>query len=960
MTTITIDGRQYEVEEGQNLLASCLSQGLNLPYFCWHPAMGSVGACRQCAIIEYKDSDDEQGKLVMGCMTQVRDGGIYSLAAQPAQEFRGAVIEDLMTNHPHDCPVCEEGGECHLQDMTEMSGHTYRRFRGLKRTHRNQYLGPFINHEMNRCIACYRCVRFYRDYAGGDDLEALGRNNQVYFGRQCDGKLENGFSGNLVEVCPTGVFTDQTFSRHFVRKWDLQTAPSVCEHCGVGCNTAPGARMDFSSRDENLRRVVNLYNRDINGYFICDRGRFGYEYANSDLRIKNVLIARREQVIETTGRRKDKLHREIEPPAALELLASAIVDAQRGRRRLVGVGSPRTSLENNFALRQLVDPGNFFAGLGARDLELLHTLDRIQRDPRISIPTMPDIEDADAILVLDEEIGRTAPRVALAVRQAARNQQRDHARELKIPLWQDASVRQLRGENTPIFVLGSSASTSLEDIAREQRLASPAAIASFAGRLAELITAANGPTTGDEAGSGRTPLPEDLEKLLRGVADTLLSARRPLVISGCGSGEPDILAAAGKLATALADKQGSPCATYLACPEANSLGLAQFFEPGEGTLEQLLEDLRERDSVDPPVTLLVLENDLYRRLPTAAVEALFDRAAEVLLFDSLLQPCSRRADLVFPAAATPESQGTLVNSAGMLQRHYMVYEGSGYIQESWRWLVDAVNDPACREAGIDTSPALLRQWQHCHEVTAAIAAALPCFRNLTEAGPDENFRIEGMKLARQSHRVSGRTANRAHLHVAEQAPLTDPDSPFTFTMEGVQYAGASPLQANIWSPGWNSNQAIHKFQQGVGGPRRGREPIPRLQREPAPMPAWLAREKLVQEPGQMYLAPTWQLFGSGELSNYSEAIAGLTDAPCAQLSAADAGALGVAPGARLQLRLPGGEITLPASVSDHIAPGVIAVPVGLREAPDLAALLPAAAEIARIENPEPVEPGESV
>ncbi|WP_237054791.1 NADH-quinone oxidoreductase subunit NuoG [Microbulbifer sediminum] len=960
MPTITIDGRQYEVEEGQNLLASCLSLGLNLPYFCWHPAMGSVGACRQCAIIEYKDSDDAQGKLVMGCMTQVRDGGIYSLDAEPAREFRGAVIEDLMTNHPHDCPVCEEGGECHLQDMTEMSGHTYRRFRGLKRTHRNQYLGPFINHEMNRCIACYRCVRFYRDYAGGDDLEALGRNNQVYFGRQCDGKLESGFSGNLVEVCPTGVFTDQTFSRHFVRKWDLQTAPSVCEHCGVGCNTAPGARMDFSGRDENLRRVVNLYNRDTNGYFICDRGRFGYEYANSDLRIKNVLIARREQVIESTGRRNDKLHREIEPPAALEHLATVITDSQRGRRRLVGIGSPRTSLENNFALRQLVGPGNFFAGLSARDLELLHTLDHIQRDPRISIPTIPEIEDADVILVLDEDIGRTAPRVALALRQAARNNQRDHARQLEIPLWQDACVRQLRGENNPIFVLASSAPASLEDIARAQRLASPAAIVSFAEQLAARISATDQPTTTDGVDSSSTPLPDALEHLLEEVAETLLSARRPLVISGCGSQEPDILAAAGQVAAALADRHGAPCATYLTCPETNSLGLAQFFGPGEGGLEQLLEELRQRDSVDPPVTLLLLENDLYRRLPAADVESLFDRAAEVVLFDSLLQPCSRRADLVFPASATPESQGTLVNSSGMLQRHYMVYEGSGYIQESWRWLVDAVNDPACSDVGMDSPAALLRQWKHCHDVTAAIAAAVSCFRDLPETGPDENFRIEGMKLARQSHRASGRTANRAHWQVAEQAPLTDPDSPFSFTMEGVQYAGATPLQANIWSPGWNSNQAIHKFQQGVGGPRRGREPIPRLRREPTAIPVLLAKQRAGQKPGQFCLVPTWQLFGSGELSNYSDAIAGLADGPCAQLNTADAGALGLEPGGRLQLRMSGAEITLPASVSDRIAPGVIGIPVGLRAAPDLGAMLPAAAEIVRIENPEPVEPGESL
>src|SRR3546814_8083706 len=102
-----------------------------------------------------------------------------------------------MTNHPHDCAICDEGGSCHLQDMTVMSGHNYRRFRFNKRTYQNQYLGPFLNHEMNRCIHCYRCVRFYKDYAGGTDLDAMGAHNHVYFGRSEDGVLENEFSGNL-------------------------------------------------------------------------------------------------------------------------------------------------------------------------------------------------------------------------------------------------------------------------------------------------------------------------------------------------------------------------------------------------------------------------------------------------------------------------------------------------------------------------------------------------------------------------------------------------------------------------------------------------------------------------------------------------------------------------------------------------------------------------------------------
>jgi NADH-quinone oxidoreductase subunit G len=162
---LQIDGKIYEAEPGKNLLEASLAQGLNIPYFCYHPALGSVGACRQCAVIRYKDPSDKKGRIIMSCMEPVADGMIISAFGPEARAFRSTIIENLMLNHPHDCPVCDEGGECHLQDMVVMTGHNYRKNEFKKRTYINQDLGPFINHEMNRCIQCYRCVRFYNDYA---------------------------------------------------------------------------------------------------------------------------------------------------------------------------------------------------------------------------------------------------------------------------------------------------------------------------------------------------------------------------------------------------------------------------------------------------------------------------------------------------------------------------------------------------------------------------------------------------------------------------------------------------------------------------------------------------------------------------------------------------------------------------------------------------------------------------
>nr|MDA8164359.1 2Fe-2S iron-sulfur cluster-binding protein [Desulfobacteraceae bacterium] len=133
MPTIYIDNHPYEVEEGQNLLHACLSLGLDIPYFCWHPAMHSVGACRQCAVKVFKDENDTKGKIVMSCMVPAAEGTRLSIDDPETKEFRAKVIEWLMVNHPHDCPVCDEGGECHLQDMTVMTGHVYRRYRFTKR-----------------------------------------------------------------------------------------------------------------------------------------------------------------------------------------------------------------------------------------------------------------------------------------------------------------------------------------------------------------------------------------------------------------------------------------------------------------------------------------------------------------------------------------------------------------------------------------------------------------------------------------------------------------------------------------------------------------------------------------------------------------------------------------------------------------------------------------------------------
>ncbi|MFC6980468.1 molybdopterin-dependent oxidoreductase [Microbulbifer taiwanensis] len=554
----------------------------------------------------------------------------------------------------------------------------------------------------------------------------------------------------------------------------------------------------------------------------------------------------------------------------------------------------------------------------------------MQRDDRIHSPSTPDIENADAILILGEDLDNTAPRISLAVRQAARNRQKQQAKKLKIPLWQDASVRQLRGEHSPVFFAGTEIS-GLADVANATLFDAPGQIALFADAIAQLIQ-------GSDAAA--MDLAADRRELAMRTADTLLAAKNPLIISGCSSRYGDLIRGAGKVATAIANRTATNCALYLACPEVNSLGLAQFFSPGRGHLEQLTQELhgKERD----PLTLVVLENDLYRRADPQTVERILSCADEVILLDSLLNSTVKRADLIFPAAATAESQGSYINSNGQTQRFYAVYEGGGYIQESWRWLADAAS--FCEQITADLS--VIAAWQHSMDLSEAVAAEFPTFEALEKVGPDEDYRIDGLKVARQGHRYSGRTAVRAKAEVAEFPPHLDPDAPMAFSMEGIQSPGATPLSANIWSPGWNSNQSIFKFQQGIGGARKGAKGPFKIRRQSQSIPDWtISAAEPEQDEEQLITLPIYRMFGSDELSASAAAIASVIEVPFALINRADAERLGVQPSQLWRLHTDGNSYSLRMHVSDTQPPGTLGVPCGLPGLEAVSSQLPGRAQL---------------
>ncbi|TWC28103.1 NADH dehydrogenase subunit G [Pseudomonas sp. SJZ079] len=889
MATIHVDGNAFEVDGADNLLQACLSLGLDIPYFCWHPALGSVGACRQCAVKQFSDANDTRGRLVMACMTPATDNSWIAIDDEEAKQFRASVVEWLMTNHPHDCPVCEEGGHCHLQDMTVMSGHNQRRYRFSKRTHQNQDLGPFIGHEMNRCIACYRCVRYYKDYAGGSDLGVYGAHENVYFGRVEDGALESEFSGNLTEVCPTGVFTDKTHSERYNRKWDMQFAPSICHGCSVGCNISPGERYG------EIRRIENRYHGAINHYFLCDRGRFGYGYVNRADRPRQPLL---------DGQPLD-LDDALDQAAAL----------LKGKR-ILGIGSPRASLESNFALRELVGAEHFYSGIAADELQHLRlALDILQRSP-LPIASLREMESHDAVLVLGEDLTQTAARIALALRQTVKGKAVAMAAAMKIQPWLNAAVQNIGQHNLYPLFIASVEATRLDDVAEECVHAAPDDLARLGFAVAHAL---------DPSAPVVNGLDEQAAALAERIAASLLQAQRPLIIGGTSLGNRALLEATANIAKALhaRDKQGS---LSLVVAEANSLGLALL---GGDSVDAALQAMSE-DQTD---AVIVLENDLYRRASSATVERALSAVATLIVADHQRTATAERADLLLSAASFAEGDGTLVSQEGRAQRFFQVFEPSyqdatNCVRESWRWL----------HALHSTLQGKAVDWTQLDQVTAACAASTAALATIVEAAPDAGFRIKGLKLAREPHRYSGRTAMRANISVHEPRTPQDQDSAFAFSMEG--YSGSAEARQQVafaWSPGWNSPQAWNKFQDEVGGHLRAGDAGVRLIEPQGDRLAWFEQipDAFTPAANRWQVVPCHHLFGSDESSALAAPIQARIPEPYALLSEADASHLGLSEGCLLNLLVAGQPLQVALRISTQLREGLLGLPLGLPGMPPL-------------------------
>ena len=972
MAVIHIDGTTVEVDSADNLLQACLSLGIDVPYFCYHPALGSVGSCRQCAVKQYQNLEDMEagrGRLVMSCMVAPGDDMYISVTDEEAKAFRKSMVELLMTNHPHDCPTCEEGGHCHLQDMTYMSGHNRRRYRFTKRTHHNQDLGPFIAHEMNRCIACYRCVRFYKDYAGGEDLGVYASNNRVYFGRDKDGQLESEFSGNLTEVCPTGVFTDQTHSERYNRKWDMQYAPSICQGCSAGCNTSPGERYG------ELRRIENRYNGEVNRYFLCDRGRFGYGYVN-----------RSDRPTQALERINDK-HVKINIDYALDETIKRIQD-----KKVIGIGSPRASLETNFALKNLVGFDQFSTGLNHQQQALVNKCIEVLSTEGIYNPSMTDVESHDAVLILGEDITQTSPRLALSVRQSAKNKGFKMAAALQTQPWLAEPVKRIAQEAlSPVYVIDVT-QTKLEDISKVSVVATPEDITTLGFKVADEIASLSDDLTQIPEPQADSEM-DAMQALAQQIAYDLIQADKPLVISGSGLSSTALIEAAAQITQVLTQKRADIKATeqqqvdehnakvqatqaqavaaddqpeedkeldakpekpntgidkdaqddinrepadklelkevnksyqaqagiYLTVPDANSMGVCML---GGQSVEELLAT--EFDVV------IVAENQL-----TDAIDAdklthlLMDKT--VIALDHQLLDWHKDVDIVLPAASFAEADGTLVSAEGRAQRFFQVYDNNYYhpmssIKEGWRWLHAVHSSIEGREV----------DWTQLDDVINSLVATHPKLAGIKDAAPDADYRITGLKIARQPRRYSGRTAMRAPISVHEPMQPKDLDTGLTFSMEG--YSGKQTQSAMIPfanAAGWNSPQAWNKYQDKVGGSLKGGDPGVRLfdQLERLAARQYVAPEVVSStttniDKGQAKLVPIYNIYASSMMVSRSPRVASQLPEATWRIGIDDAQDWNVSEGDYLAIEIDKQQITLPVQIVHYLAEGCIGYPVG--------------------------------
>lgn len=585
-------------------------------------------------------------------------------------------------------------------------------------------------------------------------------------------------------------------------------------------------------------------------------------------------------------------------------------DILRQSKKVIGIGSPRASVESNFALRELVGEENFYTGIAHREQERLQLALKVLREGGIYTPALREIESYDAVLVLGEDVTQTGARVALAVRQAVKGKAREMAAAQKVADWQIAAILNIgQRAKHPLFVTNVD-DTRLDDIAAWTYRAPVEDQARLGFAIAHAL---------DNSAPAVDGIEPELQNKIDVIVQALAGAKKPLIISGTNAGSIEVIQAAANVAKALKGR-GADVGITMIARSVNSMGLGIM---GGGSLEEALTEL-ETGRAD---AVVVLENDLHRHASATRVNAALAKAPLVMVVDHQRTAIMENAHLVLSAASFAESDGTVINNEGRAQRFFQVYDPAYYdsktvMLESWRWLHSLHSTLLSREV----------DWTQLDHVIDAVVAKIPELAGIKDAAPDATFRIRGQKLAREPHRYSGRTAMRANISVHEPRQPQDIDTMFTFSMEGNNQPTAHRSQVPFaWAPGWNSPQAWNKFQDEVGGKLRFGDPGVRLFETSengldyfTSVPA-----RFQPQDGKWRIAPYYHLFGSDELSQRAPVFQSRMPQPYIKLNPADAAKLGVNAGTHVSFSYDGNTVTLPVEIAEGLTAGQVGLPMGM-------------------------------
>ena len=562
LITVMIDDREVEVEKGTGLVETAAAAGIEIPVFCYEPRLGpAVGACRMC-LVEVEGLP----KLQAGCTLAAQEGMVVRTAAssQRAADGQKGTLEFILVNHPLDCPVCDKGGECPLQDLTFRYGPGSTRMAFPKMTFDKPIpVSPLIALDRERCILCYRCTRFSSDVAEDGQLIARNRGAHSEIATFGEDPYRAPFSGNVIELCPVGALTSTQY-RFQARPWEIQDVPTVCGLCPAGCN------IRATTREGQVKRVQSRNHPEVDGGWICDKGRFTFPHVHASDRV-------------TAPLRRGELGLEpLEWDAALDR-AEELLRGAGGRIVTALSGSETTEIA--YGLGVLLR-----RGLGAHSAVLHESTSAALDAFRAPLSTIGDAEIV--VVVGDDDAAERAPAVDLWLKQARRN----------------------GAEIVTIGVAG----------------AVPAAPGAAAGALQELVASRSA-----------------LGKRLRA------SERAVLVWSGPGGGGGARLAEA---AHALGFESKPGCAAFHLPATPNARGVAEAWAAAAD------EDEVEREGIG---LLIVSGDDAASDPGVLALAEKADRVLAITMFHSL---ATGWADLVLPATASLEREGTTMNLEGRVQR----------------------------------------------------------------------------------------------------------------------------------------------------------------------------------------------------------------------------------------------------------------------------------------------------